>query len=585
MATVKYMNVVLGMNTGKFQKGTQSAVSSLGSLKSAIGVTSGAIGALAGVIGGAAAFLTIKALTQDSMEAIDSTAKLADRLGTSTEALLGLQHAADLSGTSADSLQSALEKMSVNLSKAKGGAAGAKDAFEQLGLNVDDLASGDPIEAVKQIADGINALPSASDRAAASMEIFGKQGIGLLSTLAEGSEGIAEMTAETVKLGLSYSRVDAAQVEAANDAISRAGKLVTGLGNQLAIQLSPYIEVAANKLTEFATTGVDMASVVSTSLDWISSGVGFVADALDLLKIGAMTWWSSQVSVAALLFDSLVRVAEGLEYLVNLLPGVNVSFTGTLRGMADRMNSFASEQRTNAWDSFLAEPPSTGIKSFFDDIKTSAASAALAITNAGSKTKEMGDDMLESATKVAELESKLKEQIATFGMSSREIELFKLSQAGASSEVLSNVTALTAQLDAMEATKKINDDLASSAQQVIEANMTAGDKYQAEIEKLQTLLDKGLIDQGTYDRATEKAGKDLGTPAASEQPKFGAALELGSSEARSAILRNRFGSESSKDPNKDVAKNTKDLVAKEIETISVLKQIAASLADSETIDV
>lgn len=583
MATIG--SIIIGMRVGTTQlaKGLQTARGMLSSFSSTISSTQAAFGALASVLGTSVSVYALASLTQQSMEAIDSTTKLADRIGTTTESLIGLQHAADLSGTSSDELQSALEKMSTNLGKAKSGAAGAKEAFESLGLNVDELASGDPVEAVKQIADGINQLPTASDRAAASMEIFGKQGIGLLNTLAGGSEGIDAMTADAEKLGLTFSRVDAAQVEAANDALSRAWKLVTGLGNQLAVQLAPFIEVAANKLTDMATNGIDMGQIVSTAIEWVVGGIGLLADIVHTVKLGFLALRAVVNTVLYGIAEGIASLSEGLEALINLLPGVKVSFTETLRAIADDMKKLKDNEWAGLNEALMEEPPSTGIKSFFDDVKRQAKSAAEEITKAGESVQTMGNDFTEAAEKVGELEEKLRLQIATFGMSSTEADIYKLKQEGVSEAMLANVQALGTQLKEMERKKEIEDELASSAKQVIEANKTPLEKFQLEIEKLQTLRDKGLIDTTTFERATAKAKSDLGTEPTNKKVEFAGAFELGSNEARQAILQNRFGS-SNKDPMNKVESNTKMLVDKETEAIGVLKQILAKTGGEEVFD-
>ena len=63
------------------------------------------------------------------------------------------------------------------------------------------------------------------------------------------------MAKESELLGLSMSRVDAAQIEAANDSITRAQGVFEGIGNQIAVSLSPLVsELAAN----FYQSALDM---------------------------------------------------------------------------------------------------------------------------------------------------------------------------------------------------------------------------------------------------------------------------------------------------------------------------------------
>ena len=48
-------------------------------------------------------------------------------------------------------------------------------------------------------------------------------------------------------MGLTLSRVDAAQVEAANVAIASVAKSIRGVADQFAVRLAPFIEEAARQ--------------------------------------------------------------------------------------------------------------------------------------------------------------------------------------------------------------------------------------------------------------------------------------------------------------------------------------------------
>src|SRR5207247_2365101 len=104
------------------------------------------------------------------------------------------------------------------------------------------------------IADKISKIENPAERATAAMQIFGKSGQQLLPLMMSGAEGLAAAQKEAEKLGLTYNRVDAAKVEAANDSMTRMKAVVTGVGNQLAIQLAPFIDAAATKLTALASS-------------------------------------------------------------------------------------------------------------------------------------------------------------------------------------------------------------------------------------------------------------------------------------------------------------------------------------------
>ena len=104
-----------------------------------------------------------------SMDAINSTRVMAERLGTSTEALSELQYAAKLSDVDNETLSSSLEKLNVKLAETATGAGGpAAEALHKLGLNAKTLVGEGPVEAFKDIAAAMETIPNPAQRAAAS---------------------------------------------------------------------------------------------------------------------------------------------------------------------------------------------------------------------------------------------------------------------------------------------------------------------------------------------------------------------------------------------------------------------------------
>src|SRR4029079_4520127 len=141
----------------------------------------------------------------------------------------------NLSGVGAEEFDGTLEKMVKNLGNAAAEGGPTAEALKRIGLDAKTLASQSPDEAFKQIAEGISQIVNPAERARAATAIFGKTGQSLLNTMMAGKAGIEAAAAETAKYGTAVSRVDAAKVEAANDAITRAGEVVHGLAAQVAV--------------------------------------------------------------------------------------------------------------------------------------------------------------------------------------------------------------------------------------------------------------------------------------------------------------------------------------------------------------
>ncbi|SIN97666.1 phage tail tape measure protein, TP901 family, core region [Singulisphaera sp. GP187] len=171
------------------------------------------------------------------------------------------------------------------------------------------------------------------------------------------------------------------------------------------------------------------------------------------------------------------------------------------------------------------------------------------------------------AKEIGSLEKELQLQIATFGKSSTEVDLYKLSLDGATAAQIQTARTLTTQLEAMERQKKVIDDqveaqkrLKEEGKSLYEETRTPLEKYAAEVQRLQGLLSAGAITGDTFDRAKLAAGDLLNEDKGKgkdDGPTHAAALQAGSAEAYSAQLK--FGAQgggSRDEPIKDVAKET-----------------------------
>ena len=282
MATFGDLVVRLSLDKRPFDRGASGVQSSLKSLATFAG---GAAAGFTAVIGAAtAAGVALYAFVKPAFEAIDANAKLADRLGITMEALSGLQHIANLSGVSTELLTASIQKMQINLSDAAMGIGSAKEAFAQLGINAAALMRIAPEDQFAAIADALAKIPNNADRLRILTDIFGRGAGPLLNVLMEGGDSIRAMADEAERLGLAVSRVDAAKIEAANDAWTRVDAAVMGLKNTLAIKLAPTVEAIANAIVEFGPQGVNainsVADAIRSSLiptmEAVATAVGFL---------------------------------------------------------------------------------------------------------------------------------------------------------------------------------------------------------------------------------------------------------------------------------------------------------------------
>lgn len=594
----------MGVATAPFTKGLGVAQDGLSKLSGGITSTQGILASFGAAIGAGAAVAGLVALTKSSMDTIATTAKLADQIGTSTESLVGLQHAAKLTGTDTEMLGEQLTKLPNILATAATSGGPAADALKRLGLDAGKLANGDVIEGFTAISDKLSEIKNPAERAQASVAIFGEEGLKMGSLLSQGSEGIAKARAEAEKLGLTFSRTDASKVIEANKAWGKVGDVLTGVGNTIAVAVAPYVEALTNKFLEFAGNGQKVGSIVTTALEWIGSAVGVVADVVQALGIGWKALQATATVAIASILSALAKFAKGIQEVYNLIPGVNLTFGDTITSIADGVSSLANDQLSDLNKALVMDPPSAGINGFFADIRNAAEKTTDAVGKTSTQMGAFGGVAVKLSGDISTLESKLKEQIATFGMTGNQIEIYKLAQAGASQEQLASVSAMSAQIAKMQEdkkaqedlaasakaakqkeaddAKKAQEDLASSAKSLIEETKSPFEKFGDKLKEISKLQESGLITDAQASKAATLA-QDAITPKDSG-PKTAAALDAKSTEARSLILANA-GQGGGSDPINDVAKSSKDTYSETVKTNALLAKILgkASGADLLTI--
>jgi hypothetical protein len=184
------------------------------------------------------------------MENVDRSAKVADRLGVTIEALSRLRYAADQNGASALALDDALGKMNQQLGEAAGGSKTAAQAFEDLHLRVADLIKLTPERAFTAIAEKIAAIENPAQRASAAVAIFGRGGQDMIGVLKLGTKGLADFGAESDRVGATIGGKFVGLMQSARDSMDRARAAMQNLSRIAASVAAPAIQFAAETVTE-----------------------------------------------------------------------------------------------------------------------------------------------------------------------------------------------------------------------------------------------------------------------------------------------------------------------------------------------
>tara|TARA_R110000803_G_scaffold2685_1_gene9120 strand:- start:83 stop:1942 length:1860 start_codon:yes stop_codon:yes gene_type:complete len=317
------------------------------------------------------------ALTVSSLRSGDQLAKTADKIGMTTEALAGLRHAAELTGVSAGTMDMAMQRLTRRVSEAANGTGEAVGALHELGINASELEQLPLDEQMNVIADSMAKVKSQSDKVRLAMKLFDSEGVALVNTLAGGSEGLAKMAAEANVLGLALSRADTAQIEAANDSITRAKAVFTGLGNQLAVAFAPIIETVANLFRQSAVDSAEFGNVGQRVADGLVTAFAKVQGALHSMSIFAkqvhLVFYQLAVFIGKELVDSVRPFIELYDILAKKIgkpligDGIKSFFDEAMLGVKELQSEIELMRQSN---------PAEGILAAYEEIKLASRETA-----------------------------------------------------------------------------------------------------------------------------------------------------------------------------------------------------------------
>ena len=379
------------------------------------------------------------ALVKMRMTAVDNLAKTADKLGATTEALAGLQHAAEISGVSTETMNMALQRMTRRVAEAAMGTGEAKGALEELNLNADALAKLPLDQQMNIVADAMQGVEKQSDRVRLAMKLFDSEGVALVNTLAGGSDGLKEMAEEASKLGIAISRVDAAMIEQANDDVLRAKSVFQGFGNQIATELSPLISELATNFYQTALDSNEAGNVGSRVAQALVNGFGHVVNAVHRLKIGingirfvfakmgqfALTVVSKMTKSFDILIAGYNKLADVFDW-----EKITVSPSQEFQAIADAFGQTADDIKAQITESLNAPLPSDQIQAFYDNVQAKARETAEVVAANAPATVLSDTALLAEATKKMGLADKARME------GTKKLEEFEKKTAGEKTQFL-----------------------------------------------------------------------------------------------------------------------------------------------------
>ena len=261
----------------------------------------------------------ITSLVASVNTSLDSLNDFSARSGIGVEALQGYSLAAKLAGVDTEQFGAAVQKLAVNIGKATPGDALDK-ALKGINLSLADLRALSPEQQFSEIGDAISQLPTAADRAAAAVAIFGKQGAALAPLFREGAASIEELQARAERLGIIVSEQQVGNVADMNDAFDLVRATLDGIIGQVIGNLAPAVTAVTDQFLRFVeewsgAQGEGGTGIANAITDVLLEGAEYFAGIFDLFveNFGDL---GETFAFAADVFDVtskiLLSAAEGL---------------------------------------------------------------------------------------------------------------------------------------------------------------------------------------------------------------------------------------------------------------------------------
>tara|TARA_Y100001973_G_C5201282_1_gene337861 strand:- start:1719 stop:3029 length:1311 start_codon:yes stop_codon:yes gene_type:complete len=361
--------------TKPFESGVHRANRSMKGMRNQTMAVSASLKSMArtaiATIGAYVGFHAIKSMFVDFTRELDTLAKSAEKLGTTVQGLRQLQFISGLAGVDPEAIVKSMEKMLDSIGQAQQGLRSYLDVFEQLKLDVDELAQMDPSQAFKEILVAVADLPTAAEKMMALRRIFGRAGGDLMV--------IANMTAAEINaLGIEFDELagtvtadSLAAVEQYNDSLLRLSTAFASLKIQLTIFVSVALKPIIKWMTELTKSQVKgrselgktiakWASMIATYMLVIAlvprivKGIGLIIKAIKAMTKAQISMKAAAGNIAAVVaalgaaYFVGQQVEEVFEEIANEIAALEAEAAANIKVNVDDADLDDLETRINA---------------------------------------------------------------------------------------------------------------------------------------------------------------------------------------------------------------------------------------------
>ena len=321
-----------------------------------------------GAAAAAAAKVATAALVKSGLDSADAQAKLARGLGATTEGLGALQRAAGRAGVTTSELETATLRLNQRLGEAMSQGGAAADSLAHLGLRAQDLSRMDVDQRMAAIADAMSGMGLSSQETAFHLRNLGIRQSSIVNLMQDGGEAIRESKRRIEQYGVALTEVDAAKVEAANDAFDEGAIIYRGFAQQVAVQLAPVLEGVSKILSDWVVEMGGVGHIAEKTFDFVIKGAGYAADAFrgwQVIIKGVEVAYRGLAVVAGTVVNEIVQAFD------RAINGARETINGLIRAM-NRIPGISMEELVTGQSEFSAgmEKNVQGLKDGFDEAVT-----------------------------------------------------------------------------------------------------------------------------------------------------------------------------------------------------------------------
>jgi len=356
---------------------------------------------------------------KDALDLGGELSDLSDATGETSGNLLVLQRAFDNSGIGADKVGTSLNKMQKVLVDAAAGSEEAQEKFNTLGLSWSEMATKSPTEQLQMLAKAISGLPTPAERAAASMEFFGKSGGRTLAFLQDFDGAIANAKGE---LGTMPDIMDknARVFDTISDKITVIGGKFKEFAAGMLSEMTPMLEAIATGLANIDTAAIGKR-IGEIFIGGTQAMEGFSA-ALGAMKIGefSMAWEITFSSIklqaaqsansiyanfkaAFAAFPVLIRELGITGIFENIAAGLSNKFSSAIRGViAEFLGAIGKVQAAADFD-LLSKADSVRAENYFTMVNAGISSIGDNIGSASEAAQKAYEESLKSTGQLIDI--------------------------------------------------------------------------------------------------------------------------------------------------------------------------------------